>query len=68
MKLSRVAFGLAVLVSSSMASASGFLIFEHGADQWPAIAELLEVGGFEDTDCVKDYEGHDRVAIAGWRT
>lgn len=42
----------------------GLIGFEHGADQGPAVADLLRGAGFADVRTVRDLGGRDRVALA----
>ena len=42
----------------------GHLILEHGYDQQAAVAELLEVNGFEEIRCECDLNGLPRTSIA----
>ena len=42
----------------------GWLVLEIGADQGPAVEELLRAGGFADIEIRPDLAGRDRVAVA----
>lgn len=41
----------------------GWLVLEIGADQGPAVRELLRDAGFDDVDVRVDLAGHDRIAL-----
>ena len=41
----------------------GWLLLEHGPDQATAVASLLKSRGFEETRCLRDLAGHDRVGL-----
>jgi release factor glutamine methyltransferase len=42
----------------------GWLVLEIGADQGPAVTELLRVSGYVDVEIRTDLSGHDRIALA----
>ena len=42
----------------------GWLVLEIGADQGPAVEELLRTSGFADVEIRPDLAGRDRVAVA----
>lgn len=41
----------------------GFLLFEIGHDQGEAVKTIMEEGGFENINIIKDYAGLDRVVM-----
>ena len=44
----------------------GWLLFEHGWDQGPAVAELLRERGFVNVAVHQDLEQRDRVTLGQW--
>lgn len=42
----------------------GWLVLEIGADQGPAVGELLRSAGYVDVEIRSDLAGHDRIALA----
>jgi release factor glutamine methyltransferase len=44
-----------------MLKPGGWLIFEIGWTQGPAVEQLLKNAGFEQTEIIKDWQGLDRV-------
>ncbi len=44
----------------------GYLVFEHGYQQAPKLAELLTEMGYQEIDCHQDLAGNPRVTIARW--
>lgn len=46
--------------------AGGCLVLEHGAQQGPDVAQMLETRGFRHVRCAPDLAGHDRVTSAQW--
>lgn len=40
----------------------GSLLVEHGFEQGPAVAQLLQQHGYEHIQCWQDLQGHDRVS------
>jgi release factor glutamine methyltransferase len=45
-------------------TARGWLVFEHGATQAPAIANMLEHQGFHNVTSHRDYAGRPRMTLA----
>ena len=43
---------------------SGWLMFEHGADQQDAVAVILSAAGWTEITCHNDLAGHPRVTVA----
>ena len=41
----------------------GWLMFEHGWDQGPAVREVLEGVGFTNVETLQDLAGHERVTV-----
>lgn len=46
-----------------MLVAGGWLMFEHGWDQGPAVREILEGASFINVETQQDLQGHDRVTV-----
>ena len=46
--------------------AGGWLLLEHGAEQGPAVRELLSEAGFADVQSVRDLQSHERVSVGRW--
>lgn len=44
----------------------GWVLLEHGADQGPAVRELLLSQGFAEVRTEQDHAGHDRVSLGRW--
>lgn len=44
----------------------GLILLEHGCSQQQNIKAILKKTGYNNTICIKDLQGHDRVSI-GWR-
>jgi release factor glutamine methyltransferase len=42
----------------------GFLAFEHGSDQGPAVRRFLAGAGYADIETCRDLAGHERVTLA----
>ena len=47
--------------AGAMLKPGGWLIFEIGWTQGPAVEQLLKNAGFEQTEIIKDWQGLDRV-------
>jgi release factor glutamine methyltransferase len=45
----------------------GWLLFEHGHDQGPAVRQILERDGYIAVETVRDMEDRDRVTLGRWR-
>ena len=41
----------------------GWLMFEHGWEQGPAVREILADSGFAMIETLKDLQGHERVTV-----
>lgn len=41
----------------------GWLLFEHGTDQGPAVRDILTVGEFAEVETIRDMAGHERVTL-----
>ena len=41
---------------------NGLLLLEHGFEQGPAVAAMLEQCGYQQIQCWKDWQGHDRIS------
>lgn len=41
----------------------GWLMFEHGHDQGPAVVKILQQAGFKHARCITDVSGQDRISI-----
>lgn len=52
-----------VRVLPPLLSPGGIVGFEHGADQGPAVADLMRGAGFGDVVTLRDLGGRDRVAL-----
>lgn len=52
-----------ISVSQEYLLSGGLLAFEHGFNQGPAVASLLDEAGFIDVETIKDYGGNDRVTL-----
>ncbi len=52
-----------ISVSQEYLLSGGLLAFEHGFNQGPAVAGLLDEAGFIDVETIKDYGGNDRVTL-----
>ncbi len=46
-----------------MLVAGGWLMFEHGWDQGPAVREIMEGASFINVETQQDLQGHDRVTV-----
>lgn len=47
--------------------AGGHLVLEIGADQGPAVRDLLDAAGFAEVTIRADLAGRDRIAVGRWR-
>lgn len=48
-------------------SPNGILAFEHGFDQRESISEMMQLAGFSNVTCLKDFGGNDRVTLGRYR-
>ena len=53
--------------SGALLADEGWLVMEIGFAQGAAVAALLEEAGFHAVRVVKDWQGHDRVALGRWQ-
>jgi release factor glutamine methyltransferase len=44
----------------------GWLLFEHGHDQGPAVRHILERDGYTNVETLRDMEDRDRVTVGRW--
>jgi release factor glutamine methyltransferase len=50
--------------SRTLLSNGGWLLFEHGWDQGPAVSAILQAAGYEDISTFRDLAGIERVSCA----
>jgi release factor glutamine methyltransferase len=56
------AFGQIAKESRALLSSGGWLLFEHGWDQGPAVRAILQAAGYEDISTLGDLAGIERVS------